>query len=658
VLYEMLTGRSAFKGDTVSDTLASVLKLDPDFDALPPAVPRRIRRLVTRCLQKDRKQRLHHIADARILLEESLAGLPDEPAPDLVALAKRRTTERLVWLAAAVVVGIVAAATAWNLRLAEAERPHRKILLALDGEDPDDPGLSSHRVSPDGERIVYRNGKKVFVRDLDAWSSREIPAAEGAVQIFWSYDGASFGFVRDKKLWRISVDGSDIAVVCELPKPINGATWSPDGTIIMAGEHWDSPGLYSVSERGGDPEVLILSEEGAHFHDPHVLPNGRGVLVTVHTGDEMRLALAADGEVETFFGLETRFMLRQVYSSGHVLYLRGEGNRGIWAVPFSLETLQVTGDPFLVAPDGGQPSVSRDGTLLYGDFSDSRIRRLVWVDRQGEILGEIGQSQEGFDFPTLSPDGGKIAVSAAESTTKTDIWIVDVTRGAQNRLTFEEGMEFDPVWTPDGRQVIYRHRIDDERSEIRITKADGSGEPETLVDGFYFSLSPDGKHLIFTRDGEGTGRDLWFLELGVEGEAEAIVTTPSDEREGRVSPDGEYLAYSSDETGQDEIFLKRFPSGEGKWQASVDGGTDPRWSPLGDELFWADGGDLMVVEVETRPELKLGTPRVLFSWSPSWALSGQEFDVAADGQRFVLVTPEDEDESPNQVKLVENWSQE
>jgi Tol biopolymer transport system component len=230
-----------------------------------------------------------------------------------------------------------------------------------------------------------------------------------------------------------------------------------------------------------------------------------------------------------------------------------------------------------------------------------------------------------------------------------------VTRGAQTRLTFGEDEEHDPVWTPDGKRVLYLQEVEDKPSAIMITNADGSGEAEKLGEAEFFSLSPDGKYLVITKRGEETGRDLWYLELEAGSEPQPILQTEFGERRGGVSPDGAYLAYDSRETGRNEIYLKRFPSGEGKWQASINGGTRPRWSPKGDELFWILDSNVMVVEIQTQPELTLGTPRRLFSWEPAWILF-REFDITPDAQRFLMVAQEERPELPNQIMMIENWS--
>jgi serine/threonine-protein kinase len=356
--------------------------------------------------------------------------------------------------------------------------------------------------------------------------------------------------------------------------------------------------------------------------------------------------------------METRFLPKAVYSpTGHVLYARGGNNEGIWALPFSIDRLEATGEPFLVVADGIGPSASNDGTLVYRQFEFDPPEQLVWVDREGTILGTIGQAGDGFDHPSLSPDGERIVVRVGRE--PYDLWIMSVTRGTQTRLTAEEGPETDPVWTPDGNRVVYRWVPKGGAPTIMIRNADGSDAPEMLAEGNAFSLSPDGRQLIFSRSGEETGDDLWTMELGGDGEPVPLLQTASDESRARVSPDGNYMAYGSDESGRYEIYVRRFPAGDEKWLASIDGGIHPRWSPKGDELFWTDDGDMMAVEVEAGADLTLGTPRRLFTWRPSDLLRLREFDMTADAQRFVLVAREERPDSTQSatltVMLVENW---
>ena len=656
VLYEMLSGRTAFKGDTVSDTLASVLKLDPDFDALPATVPHRIRTLVTRCLQKDRKHRLHHIADARIALEETIAGVPDIAAPADEAARKGRTRERILWLAAVALVAIVAVNVAKEFQPDPAPPPHRKLTLALDGVDPDEPSLHEHSISPDGKSVLYVNGGKVFVRRLDEWESREITAAAEPMGVLWSHDSTSIGFIHEKKLSRVSADGSGSALITELPargNAVNGIAWGPDGTIVMASFFYGKPGLYTVSDRGGEIKELFLAEDGEHFHDPSFLPDG-SILVSVHEEDGMRFTVLHDGSLETLLDVGERAHDLTYSPTGHVLYTRVESNEGIWAAPFSAEKLELTGEPFLIAAGAGGVSVSRDGTMTYGSFDVNSNRNLVWVDREGKVIETVGQPQELYDYPALSPDGSRIAIESGDQG-EGDIWILDIVRGAKTRLTQGEARESDPAWMPDGEHVVYRVVEDDQPSKIVMARVDGSGEPETLVEGGLFSLSFDGKYVVYQYIDDTPEDDLWYVELGGESEPQPILQTPADEDCGRISPDGAYIAYDSDESDEDQIYLKRFPSGEGKWPVSIDGGYRPRWSPAGDELFWIDGADLMVVDVQLGAEPTLGTPRVLFSYEPRWMLEFLEFDMTADAERFLVVAPEEDVDWPNEIRLVENW---
>jgi hypothetical protein len=663
VLFEIIGGRSPFKGDTASDTLASVLKLEPDYESLAATVPNRILRLVKRCLQKDARKRLHHIADARIVLEETLAGVPDEQASGIDAAPPNRTGERLLWLTALVLVAAVAGAAAWFARPAGPDRPHRKFHVVLDGRDPDTPddqNVAGVEISPDGTRLLYRSGERVFVRDLDAWESREIPAAAGANRRFWSHDGRSIGFIKERKLSRASVDGSHVEVIAELPASINGAAWGPNGTIMLAGTFNDRTGLFEVSERGGEvKERMILGEREGHFHNFDILPDGRSVLITVHRGTAKVLSLLTGGTLTPLVEVESRYLPDPRYStSGHMLYARGGNNPGIWALPFSADTLEVGGEPFLVAAGGNNFSVSRDGTMIYRDADYDPPQRLVWVDREGTEFGTIGQPRIGFDTPAISPDGGRIVVAAGFEF-DSDLWLIDVARGTMTVLARDDGAQYEPAWSVDGTRVVYRHRPPgSEDTTIRIANADGRGEPETLVDGTSFSLAPSGA-LVFSRIGEETKSDLWLLEPGaVATEAKPLIQTAADEARGRVSPDGSTIAYQSSESDDTQVYLKRFPSGEGRWQVSLDGGRTPRWSPKGDELYWVDGEGLMVTEVQTLPEITLGTPRRLFTWNGE--LWHREYDVAADAGRFVMVTraeePDESDSTADTVLVVENWA--
>jgi dipeptidyl aminopeptidase/acylaminoacyl peptidase len=367
--------------------------------------------------------------------------------------------------------------------------------------------------------------------------------------------------------------------------------------------------------------------------------------------------------------LEGQSIWNPIYSpTGHILYRRAPANPGLWAVPFSLSRLEMTGEPFLVEPDGNFASVSSEGTLVFVRGASAARRELVWVNRKGEVEGGVGQPQQNIRRPALSPDERRAAVMGTENENG-DIWIHDLQRGTRTRLTFSAGIDWDPAWSPTGDQIVFWGGDD---SSLLMKAADGTGQIETLVrsedrpDGEP-DISRDGKFLVYTAAGEKTNLDLWYLPLAPEksgapgaGPAKPVVflQTPASERHPAFSPDGHYLAYVSDESGRDEVYVKQFPGGEGKWQVSVNGGHWPRWSTRGDRLFYAEQNFMLEVPVQNRPSLSLGNPRRLFSGQSTGILvAGGLFGyaVSRDGQRFLMVRNAGEEDTKVSLTVVQNW---
>jgi Tol biopolymer transport system component len=332
-------------------------------------------------------------------------------------------------------------------------------------------------------------------------------------------------------------------------------------------------------------------------------------------------------------------------SSGHVLYERVGSNPGIWAVPFSLENLDITGEPFLVVAEGGSPSVSRDGTLLYVPGGASRRRQMFWMDREGNALGDVWDPKDDLREPALSPDGRRVAVSIDEGG-KQDIWVYDLVAEAGRRLTYLPGPESYPAWTPDGSRIAFGC-TEGGLASICVKAADGTGETRTLVsEGDKPEFSRDGKTLVYESSGEGTGFDVWHRDLEGDAEPSALLQNPESELDPSISSDGRLLAYTSWAEGHD-LFIIRFPEGAGK--RHVGPGRAPRWSRTGYELFYVTEGDFMAVSVESVPSMSLGTPTKLFSAEWAWG-----YDVTPDGQRFLLVRDVGEIADPN-LAVVQNW---
>ncbi|HVS01535.1 MAG TPA: protein kinase [Thermoanaerobaculia bacterium] len=662
VLYEMLTGRMAFPGDTVSDTLASVLKTDTDWALLPPTVHPEVRRLLQRCLEKDADRRLHDVADARVVLADAVAGrLPQA----LVAEGAARPAAQRRWgapVAAALAGAALAAGASWLARPAPSPPPLRKTEIAYAGAA----GLRASRVgpaiSPDGRWVAYGDEGLLWLRDFESAAAREVPGGAGAARPFWSPDSRWLGFAVGDRLWKAPVGGGSPTAIAKLPEGLDvagGLAWLSDGRIVFT---TGNSGLLSVSDQGGDPKPLLEAAEGElDFHFAAPLPGARGVVFVVHRDGGMdTLSLYAMGERRQLLQLPGDTLDAPAYSpTGHLLYERQTTNPGIWALPFSLADLEVTGEPFLVVPNAGVPDVSQEGTLVYVAGSEARLTRLAWVDRQGQRLGEIGSPQDQVVQPVLSPDGKRLALLVSDGGRR-DLWIHDTERGTRTRLTFDEALETWPEWSPDGRQVIYSVGQGGQELSLHVKAADGTGTARALGHGVGGSFTRDGTGIVYAALDPETSWDLW-LRSPMDGEATRLVQEEAAQFWPRVAPGGDYLAYASSESGRDEVYLTRFPDGTGKWQVSVAGGDWPQWSGDGSRLYYIQPGSRAVMEVEVtvEPALSLGQPRELFAAPASgirrpfgWP---DGFAVTPDGERFVVVEPAEQVQSIPGISVVQSW---
>jgi serine/threonine-protein kinase len=651
ILFEMLSGGRMFTGETVSDTLAGVLRAELDWKLLPGGTPPPIRRLLKRCLDRDAKRRLRDIGEARIILADWSAGRLPEEAPAPAGPAPRRGMRaRIAGGAVALALAGLAFALAWSFKPAPA-LPHRVFQIPVENLQPG----PSYAVSPDGLSVVFVTPEGLRVRRLDKLEAREMPGTKGAAVPFWSPDSQWIGYFADSKLKKVALSGGEATVICELPESLTrgaGASWGSKGTIALAG---GSGLIYAVPERGGDPKAMFKVEnsEEDHFHEPAWLPEEKGLIFTVH-GKQDRginvLGLFHDGKRETLIELEGQELWRPVYSStGHILFRRQPDNDGIWALPFSAASLKVEGEAFLVAPQGNSPSVSNDGTLVSILGGGSGMQQLVWVDRAGEVLEALGQPQPDIIHLSLSPDGKQAAVHCNEAD-NWDVWIQDLQRATKMRLTFEKVREGVPVWSPTGDRIIYGQEY-----TLMVRAADGTGEPLNLGKGWLPSVSPDGQWIVYENQ-EGSQMDLWIRPLSQGGEAKPFLQSPSIESSPRISPDGRYVAYASNESGQTEVFLKRFPSGEGKWQVSVSGGMGPIWSRDGKEIIYRQNDLLMAVSLSTVPSVTLSTPKLLFAADEKGlSVRPRAFDMSPDGRRILTVKNLESGSNRKHLIVTTNW---
>ena len=440
-----------------------------------------------------------------------------------------------------------------------------------------------------------------------------------------------------------------------------GAVWGADGRIVFS---YGSSGLWEVSEQGGDPRLLYDVNPDTHgdYHEPSLLPGGRGILYVGHriNGSPDTIELWANGERKELVQVpKQRLWSPQYSSSGHIIYRRSGANAGVWAVPFSLSKLDVTGEPFLVAAEGVDPTVATDGTLVYlrGESESEVIWR--WVNHDGVVGDSVSVPMREYAEPALSPDGTRLAVTEFDGD-EVDIWIHDLTRHTRTRFTFDDGEQVLPEWSPDGKQIYYSGG---DKDSVFVRAADGTGISRAITKGSQPNVSKDGRYLVVTVSHALMKEDIWYLELDDGAEPKQFLSTPAREGMARLSPDGRYIAYGSDESGEVEIYIKQFPGGEGKWQVSVDGGYFPVWARDGKTLYYRHSiCDIVEVPVETQPELVLGNPRTIIDCNKSQLTSFfyRCYEVSADGSKFLMLQSLRPDVSKIDVGItvVENWAAE
>jgi serine/threonine-protein kinase len=644
VLYEMLTGRRLFDGDSVARVLARVLERELDFSALPPATPRAIRTLLRRCLERDRKRRLHHIADARVEIEEALAN----PGADVVSAAAAPTSRAwpatLAVAAGALLAGAGLAVVAGRAIGGTPEPPPLIRFSVAAGQDAfgnNPAGAPILALSPDGRTLVHGEGllqqRHLYRRDLAFLEVEQIPGTEGvqANTPFFSPDSRWIGWASGGPgaihLKRVSLAGGPAATILEATM-IRGVSWGPDDMLVYGSEA--GMGLKRVAATGGTPEDLTTLAEGEIGHyRPDVLPDGSGVLFTIWRGalDTAEIAVL-DMASRAYRPLVGGTFPRYV-SSGHVVFARANS---LWAIPFDAGRLEATGpavpvvDGVDVAPTGvAQFAVSRDGTLVYapaGGPGAAVGRRLVRISPDGTREPLAAPARPYLD-PLASPDGTRVAVSVGSAPTDRDIWVWHLANQTLTRLTFDAAADMFPLWTSDGTRIVFWSARDG--GGIFSQAADGTGMTERLLavgGGRIFvpaAWAPDGS-LLFMTNGVS---DIGLVSFqGPEPEVRMLLASAANETAPSLSPDGRWLAYVSNESNQPEIHVRPFPDVEsGKWQVTSSlnsgGSAQPVWSADGRELYFTNqaSASLYAVDVKVDRTFAAGTPRAMFN------LSGLDF---------------------------------
>jgi serine/threonine-protein kinase len=692
VFFEMLTGRLLFAGDTVSDTVASVLRQEIDWTALPAGTPPAVVRLLGRCLERDPKKRLRDIGEARIALEQ-VGAAEDEPFRERTAdrprpVARRR--RRVLWATAAgVSVGalalLAAGAALWRSRGAT-ELPLARVSVSLPGDASfnlaNRPVLA---VSSDGATlalVVIENAvERLHLRPLAEFDPRPLAGTEGASNPAFSPDGSWIAFVAGGRLKKIPTDGGPVVSLAEVGDS-RGITWDTNDTIVYQPQATGP--LYRISAAGGRPEPITKIDEQKRERThrwPFALPGGRTILFTVGSvehPDDYDDATIEAVQIET--GARRLVLdggrMAGYAASGHLLFVRG---RILYAVAFDAERLELSGAPVPVV-DGvsgdtttgaAHYSVSANGTLTYvpGDPSGA-LRRLQWMDLKGAPT-PIDVPPALYCDPHVSPDGTRIAVSIIDNVSNRDIWVIDPARGTSSRLTFR-GLNRTPAWSPDGATLYFVSYDATRNVSVTMMKAsDGSGDarPVGEINGqaYIEDLTPDGATLLVSAQGTssnirsvaGVSAQSVIYRLPVAGDGagkpQQAFTTPGDTYASDVSPDSRWLAYASNESGRSEVFVQSFQSSGGRAQVSTSGGIEPHWSPDGRAIYYQQNGQFVMVPVEPGPTFVAGRPRTLFGGLTGFPIdSGQTYGVAR-GDRLVMMRYADDRASKPEVRVTLNW---
>ncbi|MGH9727226.1 MAG: protein kinase domain-containing protein [Candidatus Acidiferrales bacterium] len=666
VLYEMLTGKMAFSGETVTDTLAAVIKSEPDWSLLPAATPAAIRSLLQRCLKKDVKQRLQSIGDARIAIEEVLSGAPQDEGGIKPPLQKQWSRARLPWALAAcfALLAAVLAAYLYFERHAEGAIDSATLDVSLpEGVNivtRDSPNVA---LSPDGRQIIFMgtegNASRLYRRSLDDPNAKPLAGTANGMSPFFSPDGKWIGFFADGKLKKIPVNGGTAQVLCDAPNQ-RGGSWAPSGTIIFSPEY--SAGLMSISDSGGQPQSLATPNEAKGertYRWPNALPNGKGVIFTI--GMANSAASYDDAEIGVYsFGTRQIRVLTHgdmaLYSpAGYLLYYRAGT---LFAAPFSQSRMEIIGEMMQLPESVGDDptsgatyaAVAADGTMAYlRGGSDTGARVIAITNRKGEAH-ILSPPPGAYSIPRFSPDGKKLLLVVSGANTNAvsgqgDLWIYDFGSNGLSRLTFDGANDYG-VWSPDGTKIYFDSSRGGAGGNLEAKRADGTGDEQAIFThelGNFFdpdSVSPDGKVIITTAPGGASGT-LGVVTLGAKPEGKILKHNAAG---AMFSPDGRYIAYTAYQSGTYQVFVDAFPPGGGEWQVSLEGGSYPKWCKGGRELVYYDlpHNQMMAVDVELKPTFHAGPPHVLFSlssneFSPMQTNPAVNYDVSADGQTFVFL---------------------
>jgi len=644
VLYEMATGRKAFDGKSQAALISAILKDEPSpVSSIAPMTPPALDRVVKTCLAKDPDDRFQTAHDVKLQLQWIAEGGSQAGLPAPVA-HRRKSREKLAW-------GLAAAATtaAAILGIGFVKRaPAPPRLIRFEIANPEGiTTIDAPRISPDGRYLAFNatdsSGKSlIWVRPLNALTAQPLAGTEGATRPFWSPDSRFLGFFAEGKLKKIEVSGGPAQKICDSPGGSDGS-WGREGVILFDGT--GTQPISRVPATGGTPVAAVkadASRKEGQVGWPEFLPDGRHFLYMAigQKAEDSAYRIGSLDSAETKLVAPAQTLVTYA-PPGYLLFVR---DRTLVAQPFDAKALKTTGEPVPLAEHIGSDSVglaffsvSRDGTLAYR--TGERGDRLVWVDRSGKEGDTVGDPGD-YHNPAFSPGGDRLAFDLADPRSgKTDIWVRDLKRGVSSRFTFGTDAATLPLWSPDGRRILFSAGDD-----LYEKAVEGQGDAKLLLKSdetkFACDWSRDGRLVAFSSLGKETGWDIWVLPMSGEPKPVPFLKTQFAELMPVFSQDGRFLAYQSNESGRMEIYVQSFPGPGGKWQVSTSGGREPQWRADGRELYYR-GLDqkVMAVDIQTGSGITAGSPRALFQGRFDSAISRNRFLPTADGKRFLTVAP-------------------
>jgi serine/threonine-protein kinase len=670
VLYEMLAGRPAFAGEDVADTLANVLKAQPDWSRLPSAVPAHMVRLLKQCLDKQRSTRIPEVAVARFLLESD-----EEPRP------ARWTGTRTLSAAAIILLLTLIGVIAWRSRPSQTAQTVVRFviderLLGAGGYFRD------VLLTPDGKKLVFvglgrNSAPELSVRSLDRLDTVIIDQV-AAQSIFVSPDGRWIGFGTPTELKKVPIGGGPAETICKIPAQLRGATWGTDNTIVFATAD-RAAGLLAVPASGGTPVALLRPDDAQHdYRWPAMLPGARALLFTIASTIVPVSTTSQIAVLDRKTGRHTVLMAgtgAEYVDTGHLVYGAGDS---LMAIPFDADRLTMAGDPVTLAErvsvkftGAVNAAVARGGTLAYVPAPQSQtmaLRSVVWVDRSGrEQL--IDAPSHSYVYARLSPDQTRIALAARDQ--DQDLWSWDIARQTLTRLTADPSLDTSPIWTPDSRRIIFASQRAGVANLFSVAP-DGATNASRLTTSVNpqvpTSMTPDGRLVIAWGPSELAGVDVIAVDAST-GAARSLVHNGFNARNGEVSPDGRWLAYHSDESGKNEVYVRPFPNVDvARWLISRNGGDSPAWSADGRELFFVDAnGTLTAVPVSAGVGFEVGAPAAVLHESnylrpyATPGVNSRTYDVSRDGRRFLMikdVAPGTPTRQTTPIVVVVNWTEE